>query len=100
MVLEKILESPLDCQEIKPANPKGNQPWTGRTVAEAEAPILRPPDLKSQLTGKELDAGKDWRQKEKGAAQNDTVRLHQQLNGYECEQTPGHSGGHYESGVL
>ena len=63
VVLEKILESPLDCKEIKPVNPKGNQPWiiTGRTVAEAEAP-----DVKSWLTGKDPDAGKDWGQEEKG----------------------------------
>ena len=66
-MLEKTLESPLDSEEIKPVNPKGNQPWifTGRTDAEAEAPITRPPDAKSWLTGKDLDAGQDWRQ-EKG----------------------------------
>ena len=65
VVLEKTLESPLDSKEIKPVNPKGNQPWIfiGRTDAEAEAPILWPLDAKSQLTGKDLDAGKDWRQK-------------------------------------
>ena len=68
MVLEKTLESPLDSKEVKPVNPKGNHPWifTGRTDAKAEAPILWPPDAKSQLTGKGPDAGKDWRQKEKG----------------------------------
>ena len=67
VVLEKILESPLDCKEIKPVNPKGNQPWIciGRTDAEAEAPILWPTDGKSQLIGKDPDAGKDWRLKEK-----------------------------------
>ena len=61
MVLEKTLESPLDSKEIKPVNPKGNQPWIfiGRTDAEAEALILWPPDMKSQLTGKDPDAGKD-----------------------------------------
>ena len=60
-MLEKILESPLDCKEIQPVNPKGNQPcvFTGRMDAEAEAPILWPPDVKSQLTGKDPDAGKD-----------------------------------------
>ena len=60
-MLEKTLESPLDCKEIKPVNPKGNQPriFIGRTDAEAEAPILWPPDAKSQLTGKDFDAGKD-----------------------------------------
>ena len=68
VVLEKTLESPLDCKEIKSFNPKGNQPWifTGRTDVEAEAPILWPPDVKSWLTGKDPDAGKDRRQEEKG----------------------------------
>ena len=67
VVLEKTLEHPLDCKEIKLVNPKGNQPWIfiGRTDAEAEAPILWPFDAKSWLTGKELDTGKDWRQEEK-----------------------------------
>ena len=68
VVLEKTVESPLDCKEIKPVNPKGNQPWVfiGGTDAEAEAPILWPPDEKSQLIWKDPDAGKDWRQKKKG----------------------------------
>ena len=68
VVLEKTLESPLDSKEIKPVNPKGNRLWIfiRRTVDEAEAPVLWPPDVKSQLTGKDPDAGKDWRQKEKG----------------------------------
>ena len=76
MVLEKTLESPLDSKEIKPVNPKGNQPWIfiGRTDAEAEAPILWPPDVKSRLIGKDPDAGKDWRQKEKRAAEDEMVR--------------------------
>ena len=67
MVLEKTLESSLDCKEIKPVNLKGNQPWLfiGRTDAEAEAPILWPPDVKSWLTGKDPDAGEDWGQEEK-----------------------------------
>ena len=67
-MLEKIPESPLDCKEIKPVNPKGNQPWIfiGRTDAEAEAPILWPPDVKNWLIWKDPDAGKDWRRKEKG----------------------------------
>ena len=67
VVLEKMLESPLDCKEIQPVNPKGNQPWIfiGRTDAEAEAPVLQPPDAKSQLIEKDPDAGKDWRQKDK-----------------------------------
>ena len=68
MVLEKTLESPLDSKEIKPVNPKGNQSWMfiGRTDAEAEAPIHWPPDTKSQLIGKDPDAGKDWGKKRKG----------------------------------
>ena len=67
VVLEKTLESPLDSKEIKPVNPKGNQPWTfiGKTDAEAEAPIIWPPDAKSQLIGKDPDGGKDWEQAEK-----------------------------------
>ena len=75
MTLEKTVESPLDSKEIKPVNTKGNQPWifTGRTDAEAEAPILWPPDVKSQLIGKDLDAGKEWKQKEKGAAEDEMV---------------------------
>ena len=76
MVLEKTLESPLDCKEIKPVNPKGNQSWIfiGRTDAEAETPILWTPDTKSQLVGKDLDAGKDWRQKEKRVSEDQMVR--------------------------
>ena len=75
MVLEKTLESPLDCKEIKSVNPK-NQPWIfiGRTDAEAEAPIIWPPDMKSQLTGKDPDSGEDLRQKEKGVAENEMVK--------------------------
>ena len=90
-----FLESPLDCKEIKPVNPKGNQPWIfiGRTDAEAEAAILWPPDAKSWLIGKDPDAGKDWRQKEKRVAEDETVRLHHQLKGYESELTPGDSEG-------
>ena len=76
MVLEKTFESPLDCNKIKPVNPKGNQLqiFIGRTDAEAEAPILWPPDVKSQLIGKDPDAGKDGRQKEKGVAEDEMVR--------------------------
>ena len=76
MVLEKTLESPLDYKEIKPVNPKGKQLWifTGRTDAETEAPVLWPPHMKSQLIGKDPDAGKDWRQKEKGAAEDEMVK--------------------------
>ena len=76
MVLEKTLESSLDSKEIKPVNPKGNQPWifVGMTDAEAEAPMIWPPDVKSRLTGKDSDAGKDWKQKEKGAAEDEMFR--------------------------
>ena len=72
-VLEKTLESPLDSKEIKPVNPKGNQPWIfiGRTDAEAEVSLLRPPDAKSQLIGNNPDAGKDWGQEEKGLTDNE-----------------------------
>ena len=74
-------------------NPKGKQPWIfiGRT--DAEVPIFWPPDVKSQLIGKDPDAGKDWRQKEKGAADDEMVRKHCWINGLESEQTLGHSGG-------
>ena len=95
LVLEKTLESPLNCKEIKPVNPernpKANQPWIyiGRTGAEAEAPILWPPDAKSQLIGKDPDAGKDWRQEEKGTTEDDIVGWHHWLNGHEFEQAPG-----------
>ena len=67
------LESPLDCKKIKPVNPKGNQSWLfiGRTDAEAEAPVLWPPDVKSWLTGKDPDAGKDWRREEKGTTEDE-----------------------------
>ena len=72
MVLENTLESPLDCKEIQPVNPKGNQSWilTGKTDAEAKAPTLCPPDMKSLLIGKDPDAGKDWRQEEKGVTED------------------------------
>ena len=75
VVLEKTLESPLDFREIKPVNPKGNQSWIfiGRTDAEAEAPILWPPDARNWLTGKDPDAGKDWRQEEKGTTEDEMV---------------------------
>ena len=89
VVLEKTLESPLDSKEIKPVNPKGNQLWIfiGRTDTEAEPAIIWPPDAKSWLIGKDPDAGKDWRQKEKGEAEDEMVRQHWWLNGCESEQT-------------
>ena len=76
VVLNKTLESPLDCREIKPVNPKGNQPWIfiGRTDAKAETPILWPPDTKSLFIGKDPDARKDRRQEEKGVAEEEMVR--------------------------
>ena len=77
-MLEKTLERPLDCKEIKSVNPKGSQSWIfiGRTDAEANAPILWPPDVKSRLTGKAPDAGKDWRQKDKGVTEDEMVGWH------------------------
>ena len=75
MVLEKILGSPLDCKEIKPVNPKRNWSWifTGKTDAEAETPLLWPPEVKNWIIGKDLDAGKDWRQEEKGTTEGEMV---------------------------
>ena len=86
----KTLKSPLDCKKIKPVNPKGNKPWIffGRTIAEAEALILQPPDAKSLLTGKDPDAGKDWWQEEKGVTEDEMVGWHHQHKGHEFEQTP------------
>ena len=93
-MLEKTLESPLDWKEIKPVNPKGNQPWIfiGRTDAEAAAPILWPPDAKSRLIRKDLDAGKD-RREEKGTTEDKMVGWHHWLNGPEFEQALGDSEG-------
>ena len=91
VVLEKTLESPLDCKEIQPVNPTGNQSWIfiGRIDIEAEALILWPPDAKSWLTGKELDAGKDWGQEEKRATEDEMVGWHRWLDGHEFEQILG-----------
>ena len=91
MVLEKTLESLLDCKVIQPVHPKGNQSGTfiGRTDTEAETPILRLPDPKNWLTGKDPDAGEDWGQEEKWATEGETVGWHHQLNGHELEQAPG-----------
>ena len=91
VVLEKTLESPVDHNKNKAVSPKWNQPWIlmGRTDAEAEAPILWPSDVKSRLTGKDPDAWKEWRQKEKGAAEDEMVGWPHWLNGREIEQTPG-----------
>ena len=87
MVLKKTLESPLDCKEIQPVPLKGNQSWVfiGRTDAEAEAPILWQPNAKNRLIGKDPDAEKDWRQKEKGMTEDEMVGWHHQLDGHEFE---------------
>ena len=91
VVFEKTLESPLDCKEIQPVHSKGDQSWIfiGRTDAEAETPILWPPDAKSWLIGKDPDDGKDWRQEKKGMTEDEMVEWHHWLNGHEFEQTPG-----------
>ena len=96
MVLEKTLESPLDYKEIQPVHPKGDQSWVliGRIDVEAETPILWPHDAKSQLIGKDPDAGKDLRQEKKEATEDEMVGWHHQLNGHELEQTLGDNKGH------
>ena len=87
VVLKKTLESPLDCKEIQPVLPKGHQSWIfiERSDAEAETPILWPPDAKNWLTGKDPDAGKDWRQEEKAMTEDEMVGWHHWLNGHEFE---------------
>ena len=84
VVLEKTLESPLDCKEIRPVHPKGDQSWVfiGRTGVEAETPIFWPSDAKRWLTSKDPDAGKDWGQEEKGTTEDEMVRWHHWLNGH------------------
>ena len=91
VVLEKTLESPFDCKEIKPVHPKGDQSWmfNGRTDVEAETPILWPPDGKSWLIWKDPDAGKDWRQEEKGMTEDEMIGWNHPLNGHEVEKTLG-----------
>ena len=87
MVLEKTLESPLDCKEIQPVHRKGNQSWVfiGRTDAEAEIPILWPSHVKSWLIGKDLDAGRDWGQEEKRTTEDEMAGWHHRLDGHEFE---------------
>ena len=91
VVLEKTLESPLDCKEIQPVHPKGDQPWIfiGRTDAEAETPILWPPHAKSRFIGKDPDAGRDWGQEEKGTTEDEMAGWHHWLDGPEFEWTLG-----------
>ena len=83
VVMEKTLENPLDCKEIQPVHPKRNQSWMflGRTDAEAETPILWPSDAKNWLTGRDPDSGKDWRQEEKGATEDEMAGWHHRLDG-------------------
>ena len=90
-----LLRVPWTAKEIKPVNPKRNQPWIsiGRTDAEAEAPILWPPEAKSRLTGKDQDTAKDWGQEEKGVIEDEMVWWHHWLNGHEFEKTQGDSEG-------
>ena len=97
VVLEKTLESPLDCKEIQLVHPTGDQTWIfiGRTDAEAEDPLLWPHDVKSWLTGKDFNAGKDWRKKEKGITEDETVRWHHWINACEFEQTSSDSEGQW-----
>ena len=89
-VLNSLIESPLDYKEIQPVHAKGNQSWIfiGRTDAEAETPILWPPDAKNWLIEKDPDAGKDWRLEEKGMTEDEMVGCHHQLDGHEFEQAP------------
>ena len=90
VVLEKTLESPMECKEIQPVHPKGDQPWVfmGRTDVEAETPILWPLDVKSWLIWKDPDVGKDWKQ-EKGTTEDEMFGWHHWLNGHEFGETPG-----------
>ena len=91
MVLEKTLESPLDCKEIQLVHSKGDQPWVffGRNDAKAETPVLWPPHVKNWLIGKDPDAGRDWGQEEKGTTEVEMARWHHRLNGCEFEWTLG-----------
>ena len=91
VVLEKTLESPLDCKEIQPVHSKGNRSWLffGRTDGKAETPVLWPPDVKSWLIGKDPDSGRDWGQEEKGMTEDEMAGWHHGLDGHESEWTPG-----------
>ena len=91
VVLKKTLESPMDCKEIKPVNPERNQSWIfiGRTDDETAVPILWPPNAKNRLIARDPDAGKDWRQEEKGMTEDEMVGWYHRLDGHEFEQAPG-----------
>ena len=91
MVLEKTLESPLDCKEFQPVHSEGDQPWDffGRNDAKAEAPVLWPPHAKSLFIGKDFDAGRDWGQEEKGMTEGEMAGWYHRLDGRESELTPG-----------
>ena len=91
VVLKKTLESPLDCKEIQPVHPEGDQPWDffGRNDAKAETPVLWPPDVKSWLIGKDSDAGRDWQQEEKGTTEDEMAGWHHWLDGHESQWTLG-----------
>ena len=95
VVLEKTLESPLDCKEIQPVHSEGDQPWDffGRNDAKAEAPVLWPPHAKSWLIGKDSGAGRDWGQEEKGTTEDEMAGWHHWLAGRESELTPGDGDG-------
>ena len=99
-MLEKTLESRLNGKELKPVHPKENQSWIfiGRTDAKDETPILRPPNAKNWLLGKDPDAGKDWREEKKGTTEDEMVGWHHQLDGHEFEQAPGVGDG--QGGLL
>ena len=94
VVLEKTLQSPLECKEIQPVHPKGDQSWVfiGRTDVGAQTPVLLPPDVKSWLIWKDRNAGKDWGQEEKGTTEDEDVGWHHRLNGYGFGWTPGVGG--------
>ena len=102
VVLEKTLESPLDCKEIQPVHSKGDQSWVffGRNDAEAETPVLWPPHVKSWLTGKDCDAARDWGQEEKGTKDNEMAGWHHRIDLCESAWTPGVGDGTGKPGVL